>query len=151
MRGFFNPPSSLMSAIDQRRYVDEETPLLYDGPSTKPLRTPLPKLQIAILLFLQCCEPMTSITIFPYINQVYSRWLTQPGLLLLTLTLKLITELGITGGDKAKVGYYAGLIVESSDKSSRTLWRGIMTGITLLRRRSIYCFAVGPNLWPYWA
>ncbi|KAF8348802.1 major facilitator superfamily domain-containing protein [Amanita rubescens] len=77
-----------MSAIEQQ-CVDEETPLLYDG--KRPLHTPLPKFQLAILLFSQFCEPMTSISIFPYINQ-------------------LITELDITGGDKAKIGYYAGLI-----------------------------------------
>lgn len=71
-----------MSTIEQRR-VDEETPLLYDG--KKLLRTPLPKFQLAILLFSQFCEPMTSISIFPYINQV--RFL-HPGLHLLTFNFE---------------------------------------------------------------
>ncbi|KAF8630792.1 hypothetical protein AX15_002722 [Amanita polypyramis BW_CC] len=54
-------------------------------------RTPLPKLQITILLILQLCEPITSTSIYPYINQ-------------------LITELNITKGGQGKAGYYAGLI-----------------------------------------
>ncbi|KAF8886137.1 major facilitator superfamily domain-containing protein [Infundibulicybe gibba] len=70
--------------------VDEETALLsrskeQEGP------TRLPKVQIGILLLLQVCEPITSHSIYPYINQ-------------------LVSGLDITGGDKRKVGYYAGLI-----------------------------------------
>ncbi|KAH9939493.1 MFS general substrate transporter [Amylocystis lapponica] len=53
--------------------------------------TPLPMLQIGILLVLQLAEPITSQCIYPFINQ-------------------LISELDITGGDEKKVGYYAGLI-----------------------------------------
>ncbi|OBZ72619.1 Protein ZINC INDUCED FACILITATOR-LIKE 1 [Grifola frondosa] len=53
--------------------------------------TPLPKLQISILLLLQLAEPITSQCIYPFINQ-------------------LISELDITGVDERKVGYYAGLI-----------------------------------------
>lgn len=33
-------------------------------------RTPLPKLQIAVLLFFQLAEPITSQCIYPFINQV---------------------------------------------------------------------------------
>ena len=36
----------------------------------KRLPNPLPKLQLAIVLLLQVCEPITSQSIFPYINQV---------------------------------------------------------------------------------
>ncbi|EAU85271.2 hypothetical protein CC1G_10057 [Coprinopsis cinerea okayama7 len=72
------------------KVVDEETPLL-DKRKGGRTRTPLPKLQISIILILQICEPITSLSILPYINQ-------------------LINELGITGGDEKKVGYYAGLI-----------------------------------------
>jgi len=53
--------------------------------------TPLPWLQISILVLIQVCEPMTAESIYPYINQ-------------------LVSELDITGGDKRKVGYYAGLL-----------------------------------------
>ncbi|PIL33665.1 hypothetical protein GSI_04288 [Ganoderma sinense ZZ0214-1] len=72
---------------------DERRPLLPEGgEAAKPKKpTPLPKLQIAILMLLHLAEPMTSHVIFPFINQ-------------------LISELDITGGDEKKVGYYAGLI-----------------------------------------
>jgi len=52
---------------------DEETPLLGDISSTQPpprKGNPLPKLQIAIVLLLQVCEPLTSQSIYPYINKV---------------------------------------------------------------------------------
>ncbi|KAF8644746.1 hypothetical protein AX16_008301 [Volvariella volvacea WC 439] len=48
-------------------------------------------LQVGVILLLQLCEPVTSQSILPYINQ-------------------LIGELDVTGGDERKVGYYAGLI-----------------------------------------
>ncbi|EEB94767.1 hypothetical protein MPER_06365, partial [Moniliophthora perniciosa FA553] len=68
-------------------YDQESTPLL----SERTIKTPLPKLQIAIVLLLLVCEPFTSQAIYPYINQ-------------------LVSELDITGGDEKKVGFYAGLI-----------------------------------------
>ncbi|KAI9439344.1 MFS general substrate transporter [Lactarius indigo] len=70
---------------------EEETPLLHgsDSPRTE---TPLPITQIVILLLLQLAEPITSLSIRPYVNQ-------------------LVSELPIVGGDERKVGYYAGLIV----------------------------------------
>lgn len=73
--------------------VDEETPLLTSPveASKKRQASPLPKLQITIVLLLQLCEPITSQSIYPYINQ-------------------LVSELDVTGGDERKVGYYAGLI-----------------------------------------
>ncbi|KAG2157723.1 MFS general substrate transporter [Suillus bovinus] len=69
--------------------TSETTPLV--SAKTKKPKTPLPKLQIGILMTLQLVEPIASMSIFPYINQ-------------------LIRELGITGGNDAAVGYYAGLI-----------------------------------------
>ncbi|KAF8824811.1 hypothetical protein HHX47_DHR7000044 [Lentinula edodes] len=81
--------------------IDEETPLLTNTTNKtktcnvherrKRAPTPLPKVQISIMMLLQICEPITSQSIYPYINQ-------------------LISELDITGGDERKVGYYAGLI-----------------------------------------
>ncbi|OJT01791.1 Protein ZINC INDUCED FACILITATOR-LIKE 1 [Trametes pubescens] len=53
--------------------------------------TPLPKLQLLILLYLQLAEPITSTVIYPFVNQ-------------------LVRETGITGGDERKTGYFAGLI-----------------------------------------
>ncbi|KAG2100403.1 uncharacterized protein F5147DRAFT_776963 [Suillus discolor] len=70
--------------------ANETTPLVSAKSSKKP-KTPLPKLQIGILMSLLLAEPIASTSIFPYINQ-------------------LIRELGITGGDDAAVGYYAGII-----------------------------------------
>ncbi|KAJ8589726.1 MFS general substrate transporter [Rhizopogon salebrosus TDB-379] len=78
-----------MDASDSLR-MGETTPLVPPDASKK-LKTPLPKLQIGIILTLQLAEPIASSSIFPYINQ-------------------LIRELDITGGDDVAAGYYAGLI-----------------------------------------
>ncbi|KAG1774828.1 major facilitator superfamily domain-containing protein [Suillus placidus] len=80
-----------MDTSDSPRMIaSETTPLLPVDTSKKP-KTPLPKRQIGILMALQLAEPIASTSIFPYINQ-------------------LISELGITGGNDAAVGYYAGII-----------------------------------------
>ena len=47
---------------------DEETPLLKKSDEVK--KTPLPKLQIGIVLLLQVAEPVCSQSIYPYINEV---------------------------------------------------------------------------------
>ncbi|KAF8639419.1 hypothetical protein AX17_001509 [Amanita inopinata Kibby_2008] len=75
---------------EENRTIDEETALL-SGTRRESKRTPLPKLQLSAVLILLLCEPITALSIYPYINQ-------------------LIGELDITGGDKRKVGYYAGII-----------------------------------------
>jgi hypothetical protein len=46
---------------------------------------------------------------------------------------KLIWDLGITGGNKAKVGYYAGLIVELSNKSNTKTGCNLVLGISVFR------------------
>ncbi|KAF8875792.1 major facilitator superfamily domain-containing protein [Infundibulicybe gibba] len=70
--------------------IDEETALL--AHAKKDYRpTPLPKVQIGIVLLLHFCGNVANRSISPYIIQ-------------------LISELDITGGDKRKVGYYAGLL-----------------------------------------
>ncbi|KAG5353036.1 hypothetical protein C0989_011004 [Termitomyces sp. Mn162] len=48
--------------------VHEETSLLYG--SRKQTMTPLPWGQVLIVLLLQVCEPLTSMSISPYVNQV---------------------------------------------------------------------------------
>lgn len=50
--------------------VDERTPLLK---SPKPECTPIPKLQITIVLLLQLCEPICSQSLNPYVNEVRDR------------------------------------------------------------------------------
>ncbi|KAG0709389.1 major facilitator superfamily domain-containing protein [Suillus ampliporus] len=75
-----------MDGSNSPRVESETTPLIPAGVSKKP-KTPLPKLQIGILMILQMVEPIASMSIFP-----------------------LIRELDITGGDDAAVGYYAGMI-----------------------------------------
>jgi hypothetical protein len=80
-----------MSPRRSQGTVDEETPLLHNA--NAPRRpTPLPVTQISVLLLLLLAEPITSLSINPYINQ-------------------LVSELSIVGGDERKVGYYAGVLV----------------------------------------
>ena len=105
--------------------LDEETPLLNSNTQKQRLPTPLPKLQIAIVLLLQVCEPLTSQSIYPYINQVGSCVVNRSGSIFrssLVLLGQLISELDITGGDERRVGYYAGLIVESRWRQSNHLY-----------------------------
>ena len=52
-------------------------------------KTPLPKLQLFILFYVQLAEPIASTVIYPFVNQ-------------------LVRETGITNGDERKTGYYAG-------------------------------------------
>ncbi|KAG8904028.1 hypothetical protein FRB99_002370 [Tulasnella sp. 403] len=56
------------------------------------LPTPLPMKQLWILLLGQLPEPVVASVLYPFINQ-------------------LIAEVGVTGGDDKKIGYYAGFIV----------------------------------------
>lgn len=87
----FNRHTKMDTSNSHEIIANETTPLVPAKGSKKP-KTPLPKLQIGILITLQLAEPIASTSIFPYINQ-------------------LVRELGITGGDDAAVGYYAGMIV----------------------------------------
>ena len=65
------------------RVPDEETPLLNTNLQKQRSPTRLPKLQIAIVLLLQVCEPLTSQSIYPYINQVSSCVVKDQGAFLL--------------------------------------------------------------------
>ena len=66
---------------------DEETPLLNGNRQKQRSPTPLPKLQIAIVLLLQVCEPLTSQSIYPYINQAGSSVIDGLEAFLLTLCM----------------------------------------------------------------
>ena len=48
--------------------VEETTPLL----NARPPATPLPRLQLSILLLMRCAEPVAYTVIFPFINEVRS-------------------------------------------------------------------------------
>ncbi|KAG2052385.1 MFS general substrate transporter [Suillus hirtellus] len=80
-----------ITRMDTSNSHEIETMPLIPAKNSKKLKTPLPKLQIGILISLHLVEPIASTSIFPYINQ-------------------LIRELGITGGNDVAVGYYAGII-----------------------------------------
>ncbi|KAH9018120.1 major facilitator superfamily domain-containing protein [Lactarius pseudohatsudake] len=84
-----SPPRS----EDDHLNEDSETPLLpKDNATRNP--TPLPRLQIAVLLSIWLVEAIISHSISPYLNQ-------------------LVKELPIVGGDGKKVGYYTGIIVSA--------------------------------------
>lgn len=56
----------------QQSIIDEQTTLLFDDHTNrKRRRTPMPKLQLAIVLLLQSCELLVAYSILPYINQVH--------------------------------------------------------------------------------
>lgn len=72
-----------MAGLERSDEVEVNEWLLADDDSTSEKRrqqqrpqqvTPLPKLQIAVLLFFQLAEPITSQCIYPFINQVCN-WL----------------------------------------------------------------------------
>ncbi|KAG1808727.1 major facilitator superfamily domain-containing protein [Suillus subaureus] len=128
-----------MITIDSHRVASETTPLAPVGVLKKP-KTPLPKFQIGILMMLHVTEPIASMSIFPYINQ-------------------LIRELGITGGDDAAVGYYVGIIeslffvmqsltVLKWSRLSDRIGRKPVLSIGLLGTCiSMLCFGLSTTLW----
>jgi len=64
--------------------------------SNKDERKPLPLSQLISVFLIQGAEPVTATVIYPFINQF-------------------IRDTGITKGDEAKTGYYAGIIVRCAD------------------------------------
>ncbi|KXN88656.1 hypothetical protein AN958_06924 [Leucoagaricus sp. SymC.cos] len=117
--------------------IDEGTPLLPTQPKKK---TPLPWFQFTIVLFLQLGEPLTSQVIYPFAPQ-------------------LIRDLGITGGDESKVGYYVGIMqslffftqaftVLHWSRLSDSIGRKpvILTGLLGLSM-SMYCFGLSTTFW----
>ncbi|KAN0136079.1 major facilitator superfamily [Lactarius tabidus] len=84
---------SRLSSRSEDNHLDEETPFLpKDYASRRP--TPLPRVQIAVLLSVWLVESIISHSIIPYINQ-------------------LVRELPVVGGDDRKVGYYTGIIMSA--------------------------------------
>ncbi|CAK5274419.1 unnamed protein product [Mycena citricolor] len=60
-------------------------------PMAKTARTPIPKLQLFILVSIQFAEPITALVIYPFV-------------------VSLVRDTGITRGDDNRTGYYAGLL-----------------------------------------
>ena len=95
---------------DNRR-PDEEAPLLQRKP-----KTPMPWNHVSLVFVALVAEPISSAYIFPFINQVrhFPHVVISCSQRVVPLYRKqLIGELGITGGDDRKIGYYAGLIVSA--------------------------------------
>ncbi|KAH9980688.1 major facilitator superfamily domain-containing protein [Russula compacta] len=88
----------------------EETPLLRvqcNNPPSKP--TPLPTIQILVLLFPWIVESIVDSSISPYLNQV--RWPFEQFVTKCMLNrIQLVRDLPVVGGDGRKVGYYTGII-----------------------------------------
>lgn len=84
---------------------DEYTPL-FQRPVDP---TPLPTTQVFGLSLLLLAEPIMSLSILPYINEVCFRPAWQCSVVI--VKPQLVTQLPIAGGDEKKVGYYAGFIV----------------------------------------
>ncbi|KAJ7616005.1 major facilitator superfamily multidrug-resistance, DHA1 sub-family [Roridomyces roridus] len=75
-----------MSVEDSVQPTVEEAAIMAKKP-----RTPIPKLQVFILLLIQSAEPITALVIYPFVIQF-------------------VRETGVTGGDDTKIGFYAGLL-----------------------------------------
>ncbi|KAI9452730.1 major facilitator superfamily domain-containing protein, partial [Russula earlei] len=80
-----------MPAQEPPEQAGEDTPLIRDDVNPT-MATPLPARQLCGLMPLLIAESVMSTSIMPYINQ-------------------LVSDLPVTGGDKIKVGYYAGFII----------------------------------------
>ncbi|KAJ7284947.1 major facilitator superfamily domain-containing protein [Mycena rebaudengoi] len=107
----------------------EETPLL-----SKPekARTPLPKLQLAVIMLVQICEPIGSQSIYPYINQ-------------------LVSELDITGGDDRKESLFymteAMTILQWSRASDHIGRKPILLLGLFGTALSMICFGLSRTFW----
>lgn len=89
---------------------DEETPLLQVKNDAKS-SSPLPKLQLSILLLMLLSEPVSFSSISPYISRVSLVPLSFSFTISDTSCYKLISGMEITHGDESQVGYYIGLMV----------------------------------------
>ena len=80
-----NVPNAPIPADSEDAANDQNTPV--------PYKTPLPKLQLAILCAVRLMDPVTFTQIFPYINEFISR-------------LHLVE-------DDSQIGFYSGLVVST--------------------------------------
>ncbi|KAF7317541.1 MFS domain-containing protein [Mycena kentingensis (nom. inval.)] len=75
-----------MSSTDETRPVDPP-----DGAPIAKKPTPIPKMQLFILLVIQFAEPVTALVIYPFVVQF-------------------LRDTGVAGGDEARIGFYAGIL-----------------------------------------
>jgi hypothetical protein len=83
-------PNEHSALVEQVEQVDESFTTMDSTIDCAP--TPLPKLQLFIVIFIQISEPVTSTVIYPFVNE-------------------LIRSLGVTNGDEKRTGYYVGIVV----------------------------------------
>ncbi|CUA66961.1 putative membrane protein YCR023C [Saccharomyces cerevisiae S288c] [Rhizoctonia solani] len=91
-------PSTRNEASELRCQPSSPSPMfIYEKEATEESNeksnqpTPLPRLQVSILLLMLLSEPSSAAVLLPFINN-------------------LVYETGVTHGSKAKIGYYAGLV-----------------------------------------
>lgn len=108
----------MLHNADGHSNIDAPNPLM----SNKP--TPLPKLQVFIVLLVQFSDPLAGLVVYPFINQF-------------------VRETGITQGDERKTGYYAGIIVRCNRTHSPFNSAHFYSGIFILLRRRLYGCAMG--------
>ncbi|KAJ3506744.1 hypothetical protein NLJ89_g6698 [Agrocybe chaxingu] len=104
-------------------------------------RTPLPKVQLAIVMLINLAEPVTGTVIYPFIN-------------------KFVRETGIINGDERRTGYYAGIIesvfflsesltvVQWGYLSDRYGRRPILVLGTLGAALAVFFFGLQTSFWP---
>lgn len=80
------------TASPENRSIASLTTEMGDSSDRTLVTTPLPKLQLFIIIFIQVAEPVTSTVVYPFIND-------------------LVRAIGVTRGDEKKTGYYVGVIV----------------------------------------
>ena len=131
---------------------DENTPLL----PSKQRRTPLPWLQISILLLLQICEPICSQSIYPYINEVCIIYVTcseHPAdilrnslwgslMLLVEMNKKLVIMLGLSLSPF--------LFCVKMRQVLTGTWCFLVIGIALFCDRGCHRVPMESNIRPYW-
>ncbi|KAF8828417.1 hypothetical protein HHX47_DHR4000652 [Lentinula edodes] len=79
--------------------------------------TPLPRIQVFIVILMQLTEPISATVIFPFINQ-------------------LVLSTGVTNGDEKKSGYYAGIITHAGHDPNSSKVSPCAASVTLKRTKS---------------
>ncbi len=118
--------------LEQRPYAmnsDPQEEQSMGHPSGKSRPTPLPKMQIFILLMVLLAEPISSTVIYPFVNQF-------------------VRDTGITKGDEKRTGYYAGMLVLSfkTVQGGQTSLNITSSGITFFPCRMCNCVSMGSTL-----